>query len=1119
MSLLDDLLEARQKPVQLHGPKSNKAQKGDSDYGQPGPEDKKHPRGGKGTKEGGRFIKKGDTGSQVATVQKAVGAAVIDGSFQSNTVAAVRAFQKKHGLQVDGIVGEQTMLAIRGRYEQARKATPGAMSRSSGLSVTNTTRAKAEAKHRGVGVAPKRARGGTLLEQAFWDPFLHPRQGGGKFAEKLGPARGVHALSVIPTYDGSKLKFGKSAGGSNGARWAHHKDGSRWLVKTYRGNEDRVATELLSNAIYREMGARVPKAGRLPLHNGKHALTYPTLDGKPIRRVFDRKGPSTEIGKHYMTDALLGNRDVAGLDHDNILWDPSGQPFRVDQGGTLEFRAMGGRKDFTAFPSDVFTMMDPGGQGRESSAVTVAGMRAQAGQIAQTLTPGKIDALVDAAGFRDKKMRERVRRTLKARVKWMEDVSKGPAKPHAVSESFLDRSVKSKDADSVGGTESHKDYNAFLKSHGTGGVDTADSGHAGKVAFGGSWLDPTQAELELHRLAAAKKKAEASDDKYVQRTVSTYKARSSEIAKKLGGLMKGGHQPDAEKVNAQKVKPEREKKVATPGVKGKFPLHVGAKSYVEGEIVDFKSQKDGQVINTGLKITGINNVGVELTKNGQVYIVQPHQLVKKDLGEKPQVVVGQKFKYMGDEAHTPTVYTITAVTAGQVYFTWAKPGGGQGSQAQAQKTVQDNFEKGTWVAHTSVGSAGQSGLNPPSAETGKKLTKPQLTATISNSGVSMNAGEIDLDVGDVIQMKKGGWKYTIKEQNALGGLEAVGPKGATKHFSKYTVIESVKKADGSKVKKKLASETATPAKMTPGEKVKSIDQIKGKMTVGTGSPYKNLEGLPDGAVIETPEGQIGVLRKSEPAYNGYLTAYDLKTGAKFEPHATKYKPHKYSDDPSVMKDAAALLADTNKPKVGDSVKTSGAGGGGATTTFGPPPKFATAAKDSAAQAVFTSAQKKAKLSQAQKVATSSYTGSSATANKAARSTSGKTSLGNAKLIANMDGAMTAELSEHAVIVRKTTHDEWKDAKAGQVIRDNGFFSASWSPNAISEGGVYKDGGAAIELHVLMSPGDNFVFPDALGTGLGGEKEVVLPRGTQFHVLKTETKGGATVLYVETISSD
>jgi hypothetical protein len=128
--------------------------------------------------------------------------------------------------------------------------------------------------------------------------------------------------------------------------------------------------------------------------------------------------PSADLGAGFMADALLANWDVVGLEQDNVLWH-EGRPTRVDQGGTLEYRAMGGTKKFGPVPSEVWTMARPGGQALGTMALTPEGKRDQARKIAETLTPEAIDELVDAAPFKDAAMRGRVRENLKARVAWM----------------------------------------------------------------------------------------------------------------------------------------------------------------------------------------------------------------------------------------------------------------------------------------------------------------------------------------------------------------------------------------------------------------------------------------------------------------------------------------------------------------------------------------------------------------------------------------------------------------------------------------------------------------------------------------------------------------------------
>ena len=220
--------------------------------------------------------------------------------------------------------------------------------------------------------------------------------------------------------DAHTVRIAEAAGGSNGARFAEAPDGTKWLVKAYRGDADRVATELMANAVYRKLGIRVPDAGTLSFE-GRAALAYPLLDGE--RRPWTE--PNAELAEGFMADALLANWDVVGLEMDNVLWDANGVPFRVDQGGTLEYRAMGSPKEFGPVPTEVWTMAGPRGQAFGTMALSPEIKRAGAFRIGELLDEQTIDELADAAPFRDEAMRERVRENLKARVAWMRRFAAG----------------------------------------------------------------------------------------------------------------------------------------------------------------------------------------------------------------------------------------------------------------------------------------------------------------------------------------------------------------------------------------------------------------------------------------------------------------------------------------------------------------------------------------------------------------------------------------------------------------------------------------------------------------------------------------------------------------------
>lgn len=86
-----------------------------------------------------RTLRSGDTGEDVRWVQtrlKALGyAAPVNSYYDSATIAAVKAFQKKNGITADGLAGKQTFTLL--NSSQARKATDADISYSS-LSIDST---------------------------------------------------------------------------------------------------------------------------------------------------------------------------------------------------------------------------------------------------------------------------------------------------------------------------------------------------------------------------------------------------------------------------------------------------------------------------------------------------------------------------------------------------------------------------------------------------------------------------------------------------------------------------------------------------------------------------------------------------------------------------------------------------------------------------------------------------------------------------------------------------------------------------------------------------------------------------------------------------------------------
>jgi hypothetical protein len=1062
-------------------------------------------------------------------VQQAVGAPV-NNNFGYNTRVSVIAFQKKHGLVADGIVGHQPALAIAGKFREARAATPGALTHAdrSGMhrrEATKVARRRARARSGGAsggsGLYAERRTGGGVLAENVVDKLGNIHDLLGKFAPKLGGGHGSPA-SVIPEYDPRGLKFGKGAGGSNGARWATAPDGRRWLVKTYKGNEDRVATELLANAVYREMGARVPRAGRIRLHNGKSALAYPALEGKPDPHVFQRRGarPSAEVGRHYMTDALLANWDVAGLEDDNILWGPDGAPFRVDQGGTLEFRAQGARKDFGPIPHEVTTMLQPGGQGRRSSFVTAKGLRSQAAEISRTLTPERIDALVRAAGFRDRKMADRVRRNLRLRVHWMGEFAAGrtglPVPPSQPVKEGVELMLL--EAFSTFGWDPNlhpRDFHGKFAKKLFGlqaghGVQLDAKTRVSKAKDGSFRVTRSGAITKFKRPADA---ARAALDRSVK----------GKDADSIGGGV--SHKDWDAFLKAQGIDPEE------PGKFGGGEMSQAQLSDEVAALADHVAiAKAGDQYEKKALPTleaRLANAKAKLKKEGASTAAPGKPDVASAVAKAHDV---EPPKGPSGSGVLGVAATLKGLEPGKVH---QHPGGGSvmkkkdGSFAVALPPAEGGAHP-TGGAYPDAVSAAQALIaGHHSADAGdvfgggkttKAIKGPQAvpSATGSIGGVPYTAiHALDLAAGDVVQKKKGGHKYELIEPKGPAGAWLVkGPDGKQKTWPSYAKVGLVTKADGSELKLKApgAASPAAVAEKTPqagkpwtqAQKDSWAQLVETKLEAGTGK-WKDMSALKDGAVFQTPAGQIGILKKSEPAYSGYLTAYDVKTGQKFEPHATNYAPFKASEDPDVIKGAQTLLDESLKHPGG----ASGAAGAPTSTQShsgtSVHPSWTGYLHGKAAEDHLT--QQQPSLGPAQKAAMKGYT------NGAYDTINGGLRQGtlSPKMLDNVMALDQAYHDAPPLDVDIVTHrgaqlsDFFGTLAEGHVIQDLGYMSTSPTKPWDSK---------PVVLHMRLRAGTkNVLWVDNFSTHTG-EREAVVKRGAIMKVVQVAESGGKKHVYVD-----
>lgn len=220
----------------------------DSDF------ESKHPRGGKGSPTGGKFVAKGSSGTEVRAVQRRVGARV-DGEFGNLTEQAVRRFQQQHGLKVDGIIGRQTVAALRGRKD-AKRVKVGALSDADRSFLTGHVRGKGRRRRGATStsastktVTTSRTPGGrtkttTTLVEAVAPPA---------FLERV---KGLELGEVARLPDGGAVKHHAAEDGRKLWTYGHPSryadDGVGW------GDHRRTAEEAVADALTRSAGSTDP---------------------------------------------------------------------------------------------------------------------------------------------------------------------------------------------------------------------------------------------------------------------------------------------------------------------------------------------------------------------------------------------------------------------------------------------------------------------------------------------------------------------------------------------------------------------------------------------------------------------------------------------------------------------------------------------------------------------------------------------------------------------------------------------------------------------------------------------------------------------------------------------
>jgi SPP1 gp7 family putative phage head morphogenesis protein len=162
-----------------------------------------------------------------------------------------------------------------------------------------------------------------------------------KKAAGATPSAGAMAPEPAPPNPDTMVMIGrKTKGGTEGAFYQDTATGQKYLVK-FNGSEDAVLNEVLAGSLYNLAGVEAPELHAITL-GGRPALASRIVDGiAEVDAATLARTASVQEG--FAVDAWLANWDSVGLNYDNTVL-IGGRALRIDVGGSLRYRALGGLK-------------------------------------------------------------------------------------------------------------------------------------------------------------------------------------------------------------------------------------------------------------------------------------------------------------------------------------------------------------------------------------------------------------------------------------------------------------------------------------------------------------------------------------------------------------------------------------------------------------------------------------------------------------------------------------------------------------------------------------------------------------------------------------------------------
>lgn len=211
----------------------------------------------------------------------------------------------------------------------------------------------------------------------------------------------------------SWAQTGPQAGSNPGGRFKDE-NGVEWYCK-FPADENVAKSELLASKLYAAAGIAGQDA-KLITKGGKVGIASRWVSVKKANSP-SHLAAAEGAQAGFAVDAWLGNWDVVGAEYDNLQIGADGKAIRVDAGGSLHYRAQGGKKAFGDNVIELDSLRDHKINPQAASVfanLTDADITASAAKLAK-LQDASIKILVNTYGPGDQAAKEALANTLIAR--------------------------------------------------------------------------------------------------------------------------------------------------------------------------------------------------------------------------------------------------------------------------------------------------------------------------------------------------------------------------------------------------------------------------------------------------------------------------------------------------------------------------------------------------------------------------------------------------------------------------------------------------------------------------------------------------------------------------------